>query len=358
MINSYTLLQKVLFLLPPETAHDLTLKWAHQFAGSAALFAAGDRSKLAIKVGKTEWKTPIGLAAGLDKNALALPFFKQLGFGSMECGTVTVKPQAGNPKPRIFRYPAEASLRNAMGFPNDGMEAIADRLKQRPQDFPVAVNIGKSKMASPEEALQEYATLYQTLAPLSDWVVVNISSPNTPGLRDLQQEEWLKQLMNTLLPLKAKLGKDIFVKLAPDLDDEVLKTLTTTLADLGVDGLVATNTTHMPERGVGGVSGRLLRVKAHQKRKVILDVARDRHLPVVGVGGIESITDIMAWWAAGGEAVQVYTSFIYQGPEMLRNMESAMNDFLSRAKLARLAEFLSLSPNERRKLIAQFGPRF
>lgn len=357
MINSYTLLQKALFLLPPETAHDLTLKWAHHFAGSAALFAAGDRTKLALKVGKTEWKTPIGLAAGLDKNALALPFFKTLGFGSMECGTVTVKPQAGNPKPRIFRYSSEFSLRNAMGFPNDGMEAIALRLKERPADFPVAVNIGKSKLATPEEALQEYATLYQTLAPLSDWVVVNISSPNTPGLRDLQQEQWLKELMNTLLPLKAKWGKDIFVKLAPDLEDDMLKTLTSSLADLGVDGLVATNTTHMPERGVGGVSGRLLRVKAHQKRKVILDVARDRHLPVVGVGGIESITDIMAWWAAGGEAVQVYTSFIYQGPQMLRQMESAMNEFLSRSNIARLADFLSLNPADRRKLIAQFGPR-
>src|SRR5690606_6229038 len=122
----------------------------------------------------------------------ALPFFSRLGFGSMECGTITPKPQVGNPRPRVFRYPAEASLRNAMGFPNGGMEACAHELKNRPANFAVGVNIGKSKLASPTEALDEYAALYERLAPLADWVVVNISSPNTPGLRDLQQESWLK----------------------------------------------------------------------------------------------------------------------------------------------------------------------
>ncbi|MBY0517913.1 MAG: quinone-dependent dihydroorotate dehydrogenase [Bacteriovoracaceae bacterium] len=354
-MNTYPILRKGLFLLPPETAHNLTLEMAHLFPQLAAGWQFSDKKELNCQVGKTEWRSPVGLAAGLDKNAVALDFFSRLGFGSMECGTITVNPQIGNPKPRMFRYSEEFSLRNSMGFPNNGMKECAEKLKTRPTSFPVGVNIGKSKNSNPDEALEEYAQLYTTLAPLSDWVVVNISSPNTAGLRDLQQEDWLKKLFETLLPLKSKLGKEIFVKLAPDLEDETLRHLTTVLADLGADGLVATNTTHMPERGVGGVSGRLLRVKGHQKRRVVLEVARDRHLPLVGVGGFEDMNDVLAWWASGGEAFQIYTSFIYQGPQILRDIESHILGFLTRAKLQTLQTFFSLEPRERQKLIAAFG---
>jgi len=354
-MNSYRLAKPLLFKLAPETAHDLTLKLA---AAVPQLVSLGDHHpdpRLKCRVGKTEWNSPVGLAAGLDKNAVALAAFARLGFGAMECGTITPLPQIGNPKPRMFRYPAEASLRNSMGFPNLGMEACAEKLRHRPTGFPVGVNIGKSKAATPDEALAEYASLYQTLAPLSDWVVVNISSPNTPGLRDLQHVEWLQKLFQTLAPLRARIGKEVFVKLAPDMEDEQLKELTRTLADVGADGLVATNTTHIPERGVGGVSGRLLRVKGHQKRRAVLEVARDRGLPVVGVGGMEDMRDVMAWWAMGGSALQVYTAFIYQGPELLRSIERQTLAFLDRAKLADLNTFFALSPSERQKLIAAFG---
>jgi dihydroorotate dehydrogenase len=354
-MDSYKLARSALFRLPPEAAHDLTLKLSSTLPQLAAPWQRPYDPRLSCTVGKTDWKSPIGLAAGLDKNAVALDFFSRLGFGSMECGTITPRPQAGNPKPRMFRYSEEASLRNAMGFPNRGMEACATKLRQRPAGFPVGVNIGKSKAATPHEALEEYVGLYDGLAPLSDWVVVNISSPNTPGLRDLQQEGWLKDLFNVLRPLRQKHGKEIFVKLAPDLEDQALRDLTTTLADLGADGLVATNTTHIPERGVGGVSGRLLRVKAHQKRRVVLEVARDRKLPLVGVGGFEDMNDVLAWWAAGGDAFQVYTAFIYQGPALLQKLEAGMRGFVTRAKLPDLKAFLKLSPAERQKLIGSFG---
>lgn len=356
-MDLYQLARPLLFQLNPETAHDATLQMAKRFPFTATTWGAPSAMNLSCLVGKVRWRSPIGLAAGLDKNAWALEFFHRLGFGSMECGTVTPLPQVGNPRPRIERFPTELSLRNSMGFPNLGAEQLALRLERRPQGFPVGINIGKSKLASPTEAISEYAQLYDQLAPLGDWVVVNISSPNTPGLRDLQQESWLTDLFGELAPLKQKHGKEIHVKLAPDMDDEQLRALTSVLADLGVDGLVATNTTHMPERGPGGVSGRLLRVKAHQKRRVVLKIARDRGLPMVGVGGFEDMNDVYAYWASGGGAFQIYTSFVYQGPVILRHFERGIERFLERAGLSRLEDFLALELPERQRLIAQFGEK-
>lgn len=356
-MDFYSLARPLLFQLEPESAHDLSLWTAQRFPLLAQVWQRPQDQKLKTQVGRVAWRSPIGLAAGLDKNGRALEFFDRLGFGAMECGTVTVLPQAGNPLPRIHRYPAEASLRNSMGFPNAGAEALAAHLTRRPNNFPIGINIGKSKIASQTEAITEYAELYRQLAPLGDWVVVNISSPNTPGLRDLQQESWLKDLFQELRPLRQKFGKEIHVKLAPDMDDEVLATLATALADAGVDGLVATNTTHIPERGAGGVSGRLLRVKAHQKRREILKIAQDRHLPMVGVGGFEDMNDVFAYWAAGGESFQIYTAFIFQGPGIIAELEKGMRAFLQRAGLADLASFFQLPITERRQLIAQFGVR-
>lgn len=356
-MDFYQLTRPLLFQLNPETAHDLTLQLAKRFPFTASAWRVASNKNLSCSVGQVRWNSPVGLAAGLDKNAWALDFFHQLGFGSMECGTVTVLPQVGNPKPRIHRYPEESSLRNSMGFPNLGAEQLAARLERRPTGFPIGVNIGKSKNANPMEAITEYAQLYDQLAPLGDWIVVNISSPNTPGLRDLQQESWLKDLFRELAPLKKKHGKEIHVKLAPDMDDDQLRDLATALVDVGADGLVATNTTHMPERGVGGVSGRLLRVKSHQKRRVVLKVARERHLPMVGVGGFEDMNDVYAYWASGGGAFQVYTAFVFQGPQLLRKLENGIGSFLERAHIPTLAEFLALGLTERQKLIGEFGQK-
>jgi dihydroorotate dehydrogenase len=354
-MDVYTLARAGLFKMDPEDAHHLTLAMASRFPALAFPWSHRPSPRLLTPVGLTPWRSPIGLAAGLDKNAEALTFFEKLGLGSMECGTITPLPQQGNPRPRMFRYPAELSLRNSMGFPNAGLTSCAGRLAHRPKNFPVGVNIGKSKAASASEALEEYAELYEKLAPLGDWVVINISSPNTPGLRDLQQEGWLKDLFNQLRPLKAKLSKEIFVKLSPDLEDADLAALTHRLAELGADGLVATNTTHSPERGVGGLSGRLLRVKAHQKRRVILEAARSHQLPVVGVGGFEDMRDVMAWWASGGSALQIYTAFVFQGPAMVGRLEKQMLAFLDRAGLADLATFFTLTPTERQRLVASFA---
>lgn len=354
-MDLYQLTRPLLFSLDPEKAHEFGLMVAQKFPWLASSWASNSGQKLNCQVGRTTWKTPIGLAAGLDKNAVALKFFNQLGFGSMECGTVTVLPQAGNPRPRIYRYPSEISLRNSMGFPNAGSEFVLHQLKLRPKDFPVGINIGKSKEASPTEAIDEYVKLYDKLAPHGDWMVVNISSPNTPGLRDLQQETWLKDLFTQLAPLREKHGKEIHVKLAPDMDDDAFRNLCTSLADIGVDGLVATNTTHMPERGAGGVSGQLLRVKAHQKRRVALKVARDRHLPLVGVGGFQDMNDVYAYWASGGSTFQIYTALIFQGPGIVRQFSLKIEAFLERAGIPKLQAFLDLDLPERQKIIGAFG---
>lgn len=354
-MDVYSLARIGLFQMDPEDAHHFTLTMASRLPSLAFPWSHQPSARLKTLVGNVNWRSPIGLAAGLDKNAEALPFFSKLGLGAMECGTITPLPQVGNPRPRMFRYPQELSLRNSMGFPNFGLEACAERLKHRPQDFPIGVNIGKSKAATPTEAIDEYALLYERLASLGDWMVINISSPNTPGLRDLQQEAWLKDLFTKLAPLKAHLGKEIFVKLSPDMEDEELKNLTHRLAELGADGLVATNTTHVPERGVGGMSGRILRVKAHQKRRVILEAAREHKLPIVGVGGFEDMRDVMAWWASGGSAFQIYTAFVFQGPAMIGKLEKEMLAFLDRAGLADLQTFFSLDARERQKLIGSFA---
>lgn len=354
-MDLYSIARSGLFRLDPEQAHNLTLKLASFAPALAAPWARALDPRLRVNVAGQSWRTPIGLAAGLDKNAVALDFFARLGLGSMECGTVTPLPQIGNPRPRLFRYAREASLRNSMGFPNGGSELLLKQLAARPPQLPLGINIGKSKAATPAEAIDEYALLYEKLAPQGDWMVVNISSPNTPGLRDLQQESWLKDLFGALAPLRARLGRKIFVKLAPDMEDQQLQDLTSTLADLGADGLVATNTTHIPERGLGGVSGRLLRVKGHQKRRAVLRVALDRKLPLVGVGGIENMSDVYALWASGGGAFQVYTAFIFQGPQLIVQLERETLAFLDRAGLTNLEQFLTQSPSERQKLIGSFG---
>lgn len=348
-MDPYQCLRPWIFRLRPEDAHDAALKLASLSPLLAGPWAHDPSPRLRVHVGQQQWRSPIGLAAGLDKNAAALAFFDRLGFGAMECGTLTPGPQAGNPKPRLHRYPEEASLRNSMGFPNEGMLAALPRLRARPSGFPLGCNIGKSKMASPEEALKEYATLYQSLAPHSDWIVINISSPNTPGLRDLQQAGWLRELFSELEPLRRQWGKEVYIKLSPDLEDQELDALVTLLGELGTSGIVATNTTHMPERGVGGISGRLLRAKAAHKRKIILRAALN--LPVIGVGGFENFQDVREWWAAGGEALQIYTSFIYQGPGLLKNLEQAMLHFLQQHQLADVQTLFDLSWREREQIL-------
>lgn len=332
----YPLIKPLLFSLDPETAHHLALNMARLSPTLGRLSGTETNQILSVKVGSLTWKSPVGLAAGLDKNAEALPFFAQQGFGALECGTITLKPQAGNPRPRMFRYPQEKSLRNAMGFPNDGLLAIAPRLETFESTLPVGANIGKNKDSTPEESIEELSVMMATLEDDVDYFVVNVSSPNTPGLRALQEKSYLSELFKEL---KATSQKDLYLKIAPDLEDAKVIELTKLACDFKLAGLIATNTTIMPDKGPGGISGELLLNRARKIRKLILD--QQAPIELIGVGGISNFQDILDFWKDGGKAVQVYTSYVYQGPDLLKRINSDMVNFLKKHQLKNLEEVFS-----------------
>jgi dihydroorotate dehydrogenase len=344
----YPLIKPLLFSLNPETAHELTLKVASLSSALGRLSGTPPAESLQVKVGTLDWKSPFGLAAGLDKNAEALSFFSQQGFGALECGTITLKAQLGNPRPRLFRYPSEESLRNAMGFPNEGLLHIAARLARLDLPLPVGANIGKNKDTSAEDSIDELSTMMVTLEEDVDYFVVNVSSPNTPGLRALQEKSYLSALFKEL---KSVSQKDLYLKIAPDLDEAKVIELTKLAADFNLTGLIATNTTIIPERGVGGVSGKLLTQKARKIRKLILD--QQTNLELIGVGGISSFADVLDFWRDGGKAVQMYTAYVYQGPDLLKKMNHAASNFLKVNGLKNLNGFFALPLSQRSALCSE-----
>ena len=320
----YSLLRPVLFRLDPERAHGIGISAARFLAGHRRLAAAVRRRvarprDLPVTVAGLTFPNPIGLAAGLDKNAEAALAWWAFGFGFAELGTVTPKPQAGKPKPRLFRFPDKLALVNRMGFNNDGAEAVARRLAEegkaglRPP-FPVALSIGKNATTPPEQAAEDYATAAQALAPHADYLAVNVSSPNTPGLRDLQSAAELSQILRATRAAAG--GKPIFVKVAPELEGDALVAVLGTVAREGAAGVIATNTLAtlgrdgLPE---GGLSGRPLRDLSLRQVATVRRIIGDR-LALIGCGGIDDAASARAMLDAGANLVQLYTALIYRGP--------------------------------------------
>ncbi len=325
------LLRPLLFRLDPETAHHATLGLARRFPRLLGALAGGappaglGRTLLGKAI-----PSPIGLAAGLDKDAVALPLWERLGLGFVEVGTVTPLPQPGNPRPRVHRLPRERALINRMGFPSQGAEAIAARLERlrasgRWPRIPVAVNLGKNKDTPAETAHDDYARLARRLGPFADWLVVNVSSPNTPGLRALQAKEPLQRIIQATRD--AAPGLPVVLKLAPDLEPEALAEAVHFAIDAGVAGVVATNTTitrpvaepaGLPE---GGLSGAPLYPLARGRIETALAAAGGR-IPVIGVGGVDRPERAAELLALGCAAVQVYTGLIYEGPGLVRRLNA------------------------------------
>ncbi len=322
-----------LFRFPPETVHH----WA--MAGLACgavtrpmgLLCRESFPTLRRTLWGIEFPNPLGVAAGFDKDALAPLAWERLGFGYVELGTVTRHAQPGNPKPRIFRLPPQHGLINRMGFPNDGAAAMAARLgKLRGRgawpSIPVGINIGKSKITPLEEAAADYVESFRLLRDYADYFVVNVSSPNTPGLRSLQGRD---ALLGILGPLQEENGrgagkrKPIAVKIAPDLRDDELGPILDAIVEAGCDGVVATNTTvnknAVPLKEEGGLSGLPLRARSTE---VIAQVARHLggRLPILGVGGIFTAEDAKEKLDAGATLLQAYTGFIYEGPAFARRV--------------------------------------
>lgn len=346
----YSLIKPLFFSLDPEKAHNMALALAHLSPVLGKLSGTPSRHEFNLKVGSINWTFPVGLAAGLDKNAEALEFFDAQGFGAIECGTVTLKPQEGNPRPRMFRYPEEQSLRNAMGFPNQGLLEILPRLRAYNGATPLGVNIGKNKETTPEESISELSLLFETLQDHAQYFVVNVSSPNTPGLRALQEKSYLTELFTEIN--KHRLDRDLYLKIAPDLPEEKIIELTQLAREMKLTGIIATNTTIMPERGAGGISGVLLKEKSREVRRIILREMPD--LELIAVGGISTPLDLFNLWKDGGKAAQVYTAYIYQGPTLLHQFHKSLDQFIKGQKLT-VNEFFRLPVAERQYRLKDFS---
>ena len=309
-------------------------------AASRALLARGRRP---VEVAGIDFPGAVGVAAGLDKNGVAVRSWAALGFGFAELGTVTARAQPGNDKPRLFRLPESRAIVNRMGFNNDGAAALAQRLAAAgvargngAVGMPVGVSIGKSKVTPLADAAEDYLDSLRLLAPHADYVAVNVSSPNTPGLRALQDADSLAALLTSLTTEAARLASDgdpvpVFVKLAPDLTDEALEQALDVVERSGAAGLIATNTT-LSRAGVdpreadraaesGGLSGAPLTIRA---RAVVRFLATRTDLPVIGVGGVMTVDDGLALLDAGARLIQLYTGFIYAGPGLVTGLNARL----------------------------------
>ncbi|MCX7979469.1 MAG: quinone-dependent dihydroorotate dehydrogenase [Bacteroidia bacterium] len=308
-------LRPFLFALPPERAHRLVFTVA-KLLDKIGFWHKGPPQIAPIEVWGLHFAHPIGLAAGLDKNAELLHLWAHLGFAFVEVGTVTPRPQPGNPRPRLFRIPQDHALLNRMGFNNDGAIAIARRLEKRPTALRLGINIGKNKATPLEEAHKDYLTAFQILYEYGDFFVINVSSPNTPGLRTLQNPEDLKRIIGTLQEHNPQ-AKPLLLKLSPDLAEADLRTIGHTAREMKIAGFVAGNTTTQisyPSLGPGGVSGRPLR----PFRQKLIQTLKGFGLPIIGSGGILTPADITEVLTSGATLVELYTGLIYRGPALLR----------------------------------------
>ncbi len=335
----YSLARPFLFGLDAEHAHGLGLK-AMELAyrtGTSPLLAK-PVEPLPTKAFGLTFPNPVGLAAGLDKNGAHIDALLALGFGFIEIGTVTPRAQAGNPKPRMFRLPQHQAVINRLGFNNEGVDALVKNVERaRRKDGLLGINIGRNKDTSNDRAASDYLYCLERVYPLADYITVNISSPNTAGLRELQEEQALRQLIGSLRESQEELGAQhgkrvpMLVKIAPDLSDEDIDAVARVLRDLSVDGVIATNTTvsrmsvqeHRLAYETGGLSGAPLMGQS----TMVLRKLRTRlpdSIPVIGVGGILSGADAVAKMAAGATMVQFYTGMVYRGPELVHECVEAI----------------------------------
>ncbi|WP_305095034.1 quinone-dependent dihydroorotate dehydrogenase [Prescottella sp. R16] len=333
----YYLLLRLMFRVPPERIHHLAfaaMRLVTRFAPIRALVAkvlVVDDPVLRTRAFGVEFPAPVGLAAGFDKDATGVDTWGPLGFGFAEVGTVTAQAQPGNPAPRLFRLPDDRALVNRMGFNNHGAGNAANYLRHRRGDVPIGANIGKTKIVPAEEAAGDYTASAQLLGPLADFLVVNVSSPNTPGLRDLQAVESLRPLLAAVLDT---VHIPVLVKIAPDLSDEDVDAVADLAVELGLAGIVATNTTisraglntsqaRIDEIGAGGLSGAPVAARS-------LEVLRRLHarvgdkLVLISVGGIETVDQAWERILAGATLVQGYTGFIYGGPFYAKKLHKGL----------------------------------
>jgi dihydroorotate dehydrogenase len=330
----YPLIQKFLFTQDAEWSHDFTINWLKRTQNSLldCVYKQNLTDKPVQAFGLT-FKNPLGLAAGLDKNGECIDAFAAMGFGFIEIGTVTPKPQPGNEKPRMFRLPKGQAIINRMGFNNKGVDNLIENVKKAKYTGILGINIGKNKDTPEEQALQDYLICLQKVYNFASYVTVNISSPNTPGLRNLQHGEALDELLIGLkeeqkqLQIKYTKYVPILVKIAPDLSDQEIVDMCNSLINAGIDGVIATNTTldrtevlgQPNAQEMGGLSGAVLTAKSQAVTEKLSELIAGR-IPVIGVGGIHSPESAKERIAAGSSLIQLYSSLIYQGPKVIKEI--------------------------------------
>jgi dihydroorotate dehydrogenase len=329
------LVRPLLFQMEPETAHHFALRLlsaAPRVPGALAFLRSFAPPPQPRTLFGLPFRNSIGLAAGFDKNGVAIPAWEALGFGFVEIGTVTAKPQPGNPRPRIFRYPEQEALINRLGFNNDGADVIAERLQHLRESalapsIPLGVNLGKSKVTPLEEAATDYLYSFRRLAPVADYIALNVSSPNTQGLRTLQEHDALVGLLRIITNANAGLTspKPLLLKIAPDLSEEALAEIVGACEKFGLAGIIATNTTldHSALTSAdeaGGMSGTPLRARA----TAVIRFLRSRTaLPIIGGGGICDPESAREKLEAGAQLLQIYSGYIFRGPNLLREISAS-----------------------------------
>ncbi len=347
----YENLKNYIFKLDPELAHDLTF-YLMQFTNFCpSLLNPIAKNSIVLdkilsqNIWGREFYNPVGLGAGFDKNGVAIKALSALGFGYLEIGTVTPKAQRGNPKPRLFRFPEEESLQNGFGFNNDGSYAVSKRVKKLyPFVIPLGINIGKNKDTKDEDAIKDYEILIKNFKDLADYLVINISSPNTPNLRTLQNADFIKALFSLG---KSLTSKPILLKIAPDLEVEYAINLCYEAINAGASGVVATNTTIdysllANPKNFGGISGKALKDKSFN---LFVEIAKELHkkTTLISVGGIDSGEEAYKRIKAGASLVQVYSAIVFKGPSLIKNINLELAELLKRDGFSNIKDAVGVS---------------
>lgn len=350
------LIRPLLFNISPETAHEigieslkvgLSSEAAQNFAAKKfSVESLGEIERFGLK-----FKNPLGIAAGFDKNGIVVNQLAALGFGFVEVGTVTFKPQPGNEKPRLFRLPEDKALINRLGFNNQGTEKIVERLKKINPKCILGVNIGKNKDVPNDEAIENYVQSFDLAHEVADYIAVNVSSPNTPNLRELQKAENLEELLKELQKRNEQLSaKPLLVKIAPDLNESEIEAIVDIVSRLDLSGIIATNTTISRDNlktkinEAGGLSGKPVKEKSTEVIKKIYKYSNGK-IPIIGIGGIFTAEDAFEKIAAGACLLQAYTGFIYQGISFAKEINSGLNKILKEKGFNNLDEAVGSNSN-------------
>tara|TARA_B100000700_G_C14902566_1_gene788106 strand:+ start:132 stop:1181 length:1050 start_codon:yes stop_codon:yes gene_type:complete len=346
----FSLLRPFLFNLDPETAHDLAIKSLKFNILPSKLFSVMDEEMLSTKLFGKEISNPIGLAAGFDKSGEVYNEIFKLGFGFAEIGTITPRQQYGNEKPRVFRLKRDHALINRLGFNNDGSEVVKKRIENNAPNNLLGINIGPNK--DTEDMLDDFIKCANIFFPLGDYITVNISSPNTPGLRDFHKEDVLRKLLSKINEIREKsnFNKFFLIKISPDLESTYISGIIKLILEFNIDGVILTNTTDKnrenllddKKKETGGLSGRPLKDLSTEFVRIFYKELKDK-IPIIGVGGIDSGKAAFEKIAAGASAVQLYTGLIYKGPSIIKEIKKELIEILKQKNFKNINEAIGTS---------------